>query len=156
MTKISRMMILCFLSCIQVFSFLCGAGAEAPAPEEPPVVNLDLSGMIGTVVYAQVYNMLYDPDAYLGKIIRIAGYYNYYEDQAHGVVYHACIVPDATACCAQGIEFVRAGEHIWPDEYPEIGTDIIVTGRLEMYEEDGVKYLHLVQADLTWNREEAP
>ena len=156
MKKISGVMILCFLSCIWAFSFLCGAGAEAPAPEGPPVVDLDLSGMSGTVVYAQVYNMLYDPDAYLGKIIRMAGYYNYYDDQAHGVVYHACIVPDATACCAQGIEFVRAGEHIWPDEYPEIGTDIIVTGRLEMYEEDGVKYLHLVQADLTWNREEAP
>lgn len=156
MKKISRIMILCFLSCIWAFSFLCGAGAEAPAPEAPPVVNLDLSGMSGTVVYAQVYNMLYDPDAYLGKIIRMAGYYNYYDDQARGVVYHACIVPDATACCAQGIEFVRAGEHIWPDEYPEIGTDIIVTGRLEMYEEDGVKYLHLVQADLTLNRDEEP
>ena len=127
-----------------------------PVPEEPVLVNLDLSRMSGTVVYAQVYNMMCDPDSYLGKIIRMAGYYNYYDDQAHGVVYHACIVPDATACCAQGIEFVRSSEHVWPDDYPEIGTDIIVTGRLELYEEDGTKYLHLVDAELTWNPEAQP
>jgi len=154
MKKNTQVIIFCLMSCIWAFSFLCGAGAEAPGPEEPLIADLDLSGMSGTVVYAQVYNMLYDPDAYLGKIIRMAGYYNYYDDQAHGIVYHACIVPDATACCAQGIEFIWAGEHVWPDEYPEIGTDIIVTGRLEMYEEDGVKYLHLVDADLMWSREE--
>lgn len=104
--------------------------------------------MSGTVVYAQVYNMMYDPDQYLGKIIRIAGYYNYFDDQAHGVVYHACVVPDATACCAQGIEFVRAGEHAWPEDYPKIGDEILVTGRLEMYEDQGTKYLHLVDAEM--------
>nr|MCR4877168.1 hypothetical protein [Clostridiales bacterium] len=64
------------------------------------------------------------------------------------VVYHACVVPDATACCAQGIEFVWGGEHTWPDDYPEGGTDIIVTGRLEAYDEDGQMYLHLVDAEL--------
>ena len=35
------------------------------------------------------------------------------------VVYHACVIPDATACCAQGIEFTLAGDHRWPDDYPE-------------------------------------
>ena len=156
MKKHSQIIVLCLLSCIWTISFLCGAGAEALAPEEPLPVDLDLSGMSGTVVYAQVYNMMCDPDSYLGKVIRMAGYYNYFDDQTHGIVYHACIVPDATACCAQGIEFVWAGEHLWPDEYPEIGTDIIVTGRLELYEEDGMKYLHLVDAELTWNQEIKP
>lgn len=156
MRKVRLFTALCLLSCTCVLLSLCGAGAEMPVPEEPTVVNLDLSRMSGTVVYAQVYNMMCDPGSYLGKIIRMAGYYNYFDDQAHGVVYHACIVPDATACCAQGIEFVWAGEHIWPDEYPEIGTDIIVTGRLELYEEDGMKYLHLVDAELTWNPEAQP
>ena len=156
MKKTSRMTVLLLTVCIWVFFSLCRAGAEAPAPGGSQNVDLDLSGMSGTVVYAQVYNMMCDPNAYLGKNIRMAGYYNYYDDQAHGVVYHACIVPDATACCTQGIEFVRAGEHIWPDEYPEIGTDIMVTGRLEIYEEDGIKYLHLMDAELIWNQEEQP
>jgi len=153
MRKIRRFTVLCFMSCLWAFFSLCGAGAEMPAPEDPQMVDLDLSEMSGTVVYAQVYNMMYDPNAYLGKIIRMAGYYNYFDDQANGIVYHACIVPDATACCAQGIEFVWAGDHKWPDEYPEIGTDIIVTGRLEIYEENGSKYLHLVDAELIRSQE---
>ena len=148
-TKVVLLMVL--------FSLLLAAGAAsdatpedaAPAPE-PAFIDLDLSGLSGTVVYAQVYNMMYDPDAYLGKVIRMAGYYNYYEDTERGVVYHACIVPDATACCAQGIEFVRAGSYRWPDDYPDIGTDILVTGRLELYEEDGTNYLHLVNAEVLW------
>ena len=67
------------------------------------------------------------------------------------MVYHACVIPDATACCAQGIEFIWAGEHAWPEDYPEEAADIVVTGRLELYEEDGVKYLHLVDAELVMN-----
>ena len=63
-------------------------------------------------------------------------------------MYHACIIPDATACCAQGIEFVWEGDHVWPDDYPEEGADIIVTGRLETYDENGFTYLHLVDAVL--------
>ena len=64
------------------------------------------------------------------------------------VVYHACVIPDATACCAQGIEFTLAGDHRWPDDYPEPGTDIIVTGQLETYMEDGMRYLNLADAEL--------
>ena len=129
---------------------LCAAGAEGTGAE-PATVDLDLSVMSGTIVYAQVYNMMCSPENFLGKVVKMAGYYNYYDDQEHGVVYHACIIPDATACCTQGIEFVWEGEHAWPDEYPAIGTDITVTGRLEMYEENGANYLHLVDADLAWD-----
>ena len=120
----------------------------AEAAPEPLTVDLDLSKLSGTVVYSQIYNMMYEPESYLGKVIRMAGYYSAYEDTVRGVVYHACVIPDATACCAQGIEFVRAGEHAWPDEYPAEGADILVTGRLETYEEDGNMYLHLTDAEL--------
>ena len=113
-------------------------------------IDLDLSVMSGTMVYAQIYNMMVDPDPYLGKMIRLSGLYTFFEDTTAGIIYHACIVPDATACCAQGIEFIWAGEHQWPDEYPAEGSTILVTGRLEMYEEDGSLYLHLVDADVEW------
>ena len=147
MKKIFRALALCLLFSVLSVCLVFGSSAETSPAESVPV-DLDLSAMSGTVVYAQVYNMMVEPQAWLGKMIRMAGYYNYYDDQEHGIVYHACIIPDATACCAQGIEFVWAGEHAWPDEYPEIGTDIVITGRLEMYEENGSKYLHLVDADL--------
>lgn len=142
--------VLCLMTAVLSMSILFGAGAEAGNPAEPPAIDLDMSGMSGTVVYAQVYNLVSDPDPWLGKVIRMAGYYSFFNDDKQGIVYHACVIPDATACCAQGIEFIRAGEHQWPDDYPKEGSDITVTGRLEIYEENGYCYLHLVDAEVLW------
>ena len=129
------------------------ANTSATAPRdaaaaEPGRIDIDLSNMSGTVVYSQVYNIVSDPDTFIGQTIRMAGLYSVYEDAERGVVYHACVIPDATACCAQGIEFVWKGDHAWPADYPDAGADILVTGRLESYFEDGYMYLHLVDADL--------
>ncbi len=150
MKKPARSIVLCLMIAVLSVCLPFRAVAESADPAEPLVIDLDMSGMSGTVVYAQIYNLLSDPAPWLGKIIRMAGYYNFYNDQEQGIVYHACIIPDATACCAQGIEFVWAGEHNWPDDYPEEGTDITVTGRLEIYEENGYNYLHLVDAEVLW------
>ncbi|MBQ8161513.1 MAG: hypothetical protein IJ083_12325 [Clostridia bacterium] len=119
--------------------------------EEALVPDLDLSVLSGTVVYSQVYNLMYEPESYLGKVIKISGLYSSFEDAERGVVYHACIIPDATACCTQGIEFVWAGDHVWPDEYKEDGTGVVVTGTLAMYEEDGYDFLHLVDSEVIWD-----
>ncbi len=143
-----RMIVLFLMTAALSMCFIFTAGAEAADPARPAAIDLDMSGMSGTVVYAQIYNLLSDPAPWLGKIIRIAGYYSFYDDQEQGIVYHACVIPDATACCAQGIEFVWAGEHNWPDDYPAEGVDITVTGRLEIYEENGTAYLHLVDAEV--------
>ena len=127
---------------------LPASSAETADTGEEPFIDLDLSRMSGTIVYAQVYNLLSDPAPWLGKTIRMTGYYSFYDDQERGIVYHACVIPDATACCSAGIEFVRDGDYAWPVDYPEAGTDIMVTGRLEMYQEDGYDYLHLLDAKM--------
>ena len=111
MKKTARAFALCFIAAVLSACFLFSAGAEETAPAEMPPVDLDLSCMSGMVVYAQIYNLLCDPDPWLNKIIRMAGYYTFFEDLTTGTVYHACFVPDATACCAQGIEFVLASEY---------------------------------------------
>ena len=126
------------------------AEAEQAAPASAPAaIDLDLMGLSGVVVYAQVNNLVTDYPSWLGKTIRIEGYYSvtYGGD---GTVYHACIIPDATQCCAQGLEFVWAGGHVYPDDYPEEGAGIIVTGRLELYRDLALNtdFLHLVDADL--------
>ncbi len=155
MKKTNLILVLCLTAFLLLSCAVSGADEAAPAPEATPmVIDLDLSGMSGTIVYSQIYNMMVEPEAYLGKVIRIAGYYSAFEDTERNIVYHACVVPDATACCAQGIEFIWAGEHAWPEDYPEETTDITVTGRLEMYEEDGIDYLHLVDSEVVWEDEE--
>ncbi len=153
MKKMIRIFVFLLSLSILMSGFSCiSAGETAADSEEQPFIDLDLAGMSGTIVYAQVYNLLSDPSPWLGKMIRMAGYYSYYDDQEHGIVYHACVIPDATACCSAGIEFVWEGEHAWPEDYPEIGTDIVVTGRLEIYQEDGYDYLHLLDAKLVLNQ----
>ena len=151
MKKSFRMFILCLTALALAACSVYGAGTGTAAAEEEQPIDLDLSVMSGTIVYAQIYNLMIDPSPWLGKTMKIAGYYSVYEDQGTGMVYHVCAVQDATACCAAGIEFVWAGEHNWPEEYPEEFMDITVTGRLEVYEENGYNYLHLVDAELVWD-----
>ena len=59
---------------------------------------------------------------------------------------YACIVQDATACCAQGLEFEPESTLSYPDDYPEPGTEITVIGTFDSYREetDGNTYIYLV------------
>lgn len=112
-------------------------------------IDYDLTAMNSNVVYATVYMMTASPEYYIGKIVRMSGpFYPCTNEDGTGF-YAACIIEDALACCAQGMEFVWGdGSHVYPDEYPEVGTTITVTGTFETYQEDGELYCHLVDAVL--------
>ncbi len=115
-------------------------------------VDYDLTTMSKSMVYATVYQLMIDPDSYRGKTFRIMGdyYATYYEPT--GKYYHYCVIQDATACCAQGLEFVWGdGSHVYPDEYPAENTSIVVQGVFETYKEDDnspVQYCRLVDATM--------
>lgn len=129
---------------------LCLALLGPTALSENRPVDLDLTALSGTVVYSQVYNMMMDPQAYLGLIVRLRGYLSYFQDPETKQEYFAAVIADATACCAQGIEFVWAGEHHYPEDYPPLDTEVTVVGRFGVYEENGYAYLQLSDADVTW------
>ena len=74
-------------------------------PQDLPAADYDLSDMSKTMMYSQVYDMIYNPDAYRGKTVRILGPFNRYTDEETGEEHSVCIIRDATACCTQGIEF---------------------------------------------------
>lgn len=111
-------------------------------------VDIDLSTMSSTFVYAEVYNMLTDPDSYMGKTVRMQGVFT----MAEGVDrnYYACIIADASACCSQGIEFVTTAALKYPEEYPPIGSEIIVDGVFDTYLEDGYLYCQLSNAQMSY------
>ena len=115
-------------------------------------VDIDLTTMGSTMVYSEVYNMTINPDEYTGKTIRASGPFTVFHDDNTGKDYFAVIITDATACCSQGIEFILAGEHSYPDDYPKVDTQITVTGKFNVYEEDGNKYCKLLDAELTINQ----
>lgn len=108
-------------------------------------VDYDLTKMSSTMIYSEVFNMMIDPDAYKNKIIKMKG--NFSVMLAHGTTkrYFSVVVPDATACCQQGIEFVWPGEHSYPHDYPAIGAEITVTGQfVEAFTEGEVSYNYLI------------
>lgn len=111
-------------------------------------LDVDLTTLSSTMVYSEVYNMMYYPDNYLEKLVRMKGAFSYFQDEETGQQYFACIISDATACCAQGIEFVLEGDFVYPDDYPNVGDEITVTGIFETYDEDGYMYCRLREANL--------
>ena len=133
---------------------------EQQTPEEPEQtqtsadgVDVDLTVLSSTMVYSEVYNMLYFyPEDYYGKNVKMTGQFNVYQwvDESGIVadmpVAYACIISDATACCAEGVEFVLEGDYTYPDDNPELGTEITVIGEFQSYEENGVTWYHLVNA----------
>lgn len=109
-------------------------------------IDVDLTSMSSTMVYSEVLNMTQSPDSYKGKTVRMKGAFSVAE--VGGQRYFACIIKDATACCAQGIEFVWAGDHTYPTDYPKQDEEITVTGTFTTYMEGGSRYLQLKDADL--------
>ncbi len=135
-----------------------GVNADAPKPE--PIIeseitegntegiDIDLTVLSGTMVYAEVYNMMAAPKNYIGKTVKMEGSFAAYHDEVSDNYYFACIIMDATACCSQGMEFVLTDDYTYPDDYPEEGEDICVIGVFDLYNEDGLTYCTLRNAKI--------
>lgn len=117
-------------------------------------IDIDLTALSSTMVYSEVYNMMVTPENYIGKTVKMRGQLEIAQPlDADGNpdpqrIYFSCVIADATACCAQGIEFVLAGEHKYPEDYPQPGAEITVSGTFRTYEEDGYIYGQLYDAEM--------
>lgn len=114
-------------------------------------VDIDLTVLSSTMVYSEVYNMMVNPDVYLGKTIKVIGPY-YAGQLVYGTekYYHFVVISDATACCQNGIEFIwDDNSHVYPDEYPKDNTIIEITGVFSSYEESGNTYYYLKTNGIT-------
>ena len=133
--KAPKPIFLCAAVLIVFLLALCGCReTAADADLSADGADLDLTRLSGTMVYSQVYNMRYDPEPYYGKVIRISGYFDAYPNPYTGEYYYNCIIPDATACCSQGIQFFPAEDLVYPDDFPENGTTVTVLGTFERNE----------------------
>lgn len=107
---------------------------QSKAPRQE--VDYDLTKMNSDMVYASVYQLMVDPNTYVGKTFKMKGtYYSTFYEPTNKY-YHYLIIEDAAACCAQGIEFIwDDGSHIYPDEYPNNEAHVEVSGTFETYKE---------------------
>lgn len=116
----------------------CGSGGSGSGS-----IDVDLTKMSATMVYSEVYDMMYKPDDYVGKTIKMRGLFTAMYDDAQEKIIHTCIIQDATQCCAQGIEFDLTEV---PDVYPEGGTEVTVLGTFDQFEIGGETRSHVRDA----------
>ena len=116
---------------------MAGCGKRTP-------VDVDLSGMSDPMAYSTIIQMSQEPEAYVGKTVRIKGTFGVLHSEAMDRYYYSCDVKDQAGCCTEGIEFILPEGQA----YPERGDKIVVSGRYETYEEDGGVYGQLVDAVL--------
>ena len=48
------------------------------------------------MVYAEVFNMIMNPENYEDKIVKMKGQFVVFEDMENGNPFYACVIPDAT------------------------------------------------------------
>ena len=130
---------------------------QKPAAEDAEgtaAVDIDLTTLSGIMVYSEVNSMISFPDNYIGKTVKMQGQFTIYQatDENGAFIpdkmFFACMIADATACCAEGMEFVPEGDLTYPEDYPELGAEITVIGEFQSYEENGMTWYHLVNARL--------
>ena len=120
------------------------------AGESDDGVDVDLTRLSSTMVYAEVYSMLSTPRNYIGKIVRMRGDYSFVKDPTSDVMYHSCLIKDATACCAQGLEFVLKDEYKYPEDYPTPGEEVTIVGQFNFYSEGDFIFYNLI--DAVWEK----
>lgn len=131
--------------------------ATIPAPSETEAAKqtssfVDLTALSSTMVYAEVFNMTTFPEDYVGKTVKMRGQFStgklYAQDGTDGSMVFACIIQDATSCCAQGIPFDLAGSFSYPEDYPQLGDQITVMGTFEKCTQDGLEFYRLSRAEM--------
>ena len=108
--------------------------------------DVDLTTFSTTMVYSQVYQMLSEPESFCGKTVKMKGLYAVAETPEQS--YSVCIIQDATACCAQGMEFVLTDDYNFPDDYPSPNDEIVIAGTFSTYYEGNQLYCTLKDAVL--------
>lgn len=108
-------------------------------------IDVDLTSLSSTMVYGEVFNMIMNPENYDNKIVKMKGQFALFEDMENGKPFYACVIPDATACCLQGFEFVPLPEYNYPKDYPKVDSEITIVGKFE-YDENNFGYCRLIDA----------
>lgn len=124
----------------------------APSKDTGESAFVDLTALSSTMVYAEVFAMMSSPEDYVGKTVKMQGIFSKGQLYAAGSLndggtVFACVIQDATACCAQGIPFELAGDHTYPQDYPELGDTITVVGTFEIHQQEGMQFCRLRDAE---------
>lgn len=134
--------------CIMVFSMASCGDSKTSSSDSADNVDVDLTSLSSTMILSEVSNIMSNPDDYTGKTVKMTGNFAVYEGTGDDDYYTAVLIQDATQCCKQGIEFKLKGDAKYPDDYPEVDSEITVVGTFETYTEGDYTYARLKDAEL--------
>jgi len=122
---------------------------QKPDESDKANVDIDLTRLSATMLAAEVTNIYNNGNANIGKTIRVRGdYFNFYNAEMD-IHFHYVLTLNEDDCCQEGFEFRLSGDHVYPDDYPQIGTSIEVTGVFSSYEELGMIFYYLATDEIT-------
>ena len=82
------------------------------------------------------------------KTVKLSGYFDTSYNEQLDARYYFVVIPDATACCSQGLEFICSSKQNYPDDFPKPGTDIEITGTIDSYDEEGNTFYYVSTDDV--------
>lgn len=148
-------------SCVWVlviFISLCFTGCShenlnISSEKNAETIDVDMTEFNKQMTYAQVLAFYMSPKDYLGKTIKLRGNFDYYyeldENSNHipDKLHFGIVVTDAMECCSLPIDFIPKEDEKMI-ELTDQGAEIIVTGKLEQYEEPWGAFFYLSNAVL--------
>lgn len=140
-----------YIRIVSLFTFitalmLLSSCGENQASKGNKSEALDLTELNSNALYAAVYDIMAAPNEYIGRKIKVKGYFAVGDDGKKSVMYYFCVIPDAAGCCQQGMEFLLDGEPKFPEGYPPEDEDIIVEGVFSEHKEKKDKFYRLDNA----------
>ncbi len=112
------------------------SGFNEPSSEPDTSVTYDLSVMGADMVYAAVYDLMTNYESHVDDTYKIKGTFYSSVDPETRNRYYFCVISDALGCCSQGLEFMLEDNAKYPDDYPEEGSDVVLTGTWSQYIDD--------------------
>lgn len=106
-------------------------------------VDYDLTAMSPIMAYSMVFEIFMNPDAYVGKTIKVDGFfYRGYSDFT-GNYFNCVLVGDDTGCCFQGLEFLYTDVENIAGNYPSEYSFVEITGVLDSYDVRGQRMYYV-------------
>ena len=111
------------------------------------LVDVDLTSLSNTMLYAKIYDIMDSPKDYLGKTIKIVGMFAKGEDE-DGNNHYAIAASDLAGCCVSALEVIWVGDHVYPDDYPELNQVIKIQGEFKTFEYKGNTMYYIETHDI--------
>ena len=107
---------------------LIGCGNSNGGGSQGDNIDVNLSALSATMLFAEIINIMNSPDDYLGQVIKIHGeYFNYYHEEDNQYI-HFVLVFDEMDCCEKRFQFRVNEDFGSPEELFEIGEGIEIIG----------------------------